>query len=430
MAEADTEGRMFEPHAERAAVLGEVHARPFRSATAPRLFLHYAFVGTQGQANSDAGYFADLCRSQGVAPPAADARHHVISFGPGVLKWERHAEFITYTWDGPLSGAEAPFAEMPPNHPFGLNFIAPGKLLVAARAELHRDAGALARATAMFDSASLCVSEVLSGRGLALTDFRQDGDSRSRILVVDRGLSPSEAGALVQRLLEIETYRTFALLGLPEAERAAPDLRRIEQELAQIAERIRSSDGLDANRSLLADLSRLAADVEAASARSSYRFGASVAYDEIVKGRLTAIDERAVPGYSLWSGFLDRRMAPAMRTIGAIAARQRDLSDKLMRAAELLRTRVDIDVEQQNRDLLQSMNRRARQQLQLQQTVEGLSVAAISYYVIGLVSHLMKVVYEFLHWHGEPEVATGLSVPVVVVVIYLVVRRIRHAHAG
>jgi uncharacterized membrane-anchored protein len=246
--------------------------------------------------------------------------------------------------------------------------------------------------------------------------------------VLDRDLNPQEAGALMQRLLEIETYRTFSLLGLPEAERLGPDIRRIEQELVAITASIRSSDGLDANRGLLADLSRLSADLEAGSAQSSYRFGASLAYSEIVKGRLTAIGEMAVPGYSLWSSFLERRTGPAIRTIEVTVARQRDLSEKLARAGELLRTRVDIDVEQQNRDLLQSMNRRARQQLQLQQTVEGLSVAAISYYVVGLLSHLFEALKEATHAPIDSDVATGFSVPVVVLLIYLIMRRIRAAH--
>ncbi len=41
-------------------------------------------------------------------------------------------------------------------------------------------------------------------------------------------------------------------------------------------------------------------------------------------------------------------------------------------------------LEAQNQTLLASMDRRARLQLRLQQTVEGLSVAAICYYVVGL----------------------------------------------
>ena len=74
-------------------------------------------------------------------------------------------------------------------------------------------------ALAFFDPTSLCYSEVEGGLALAATDFRQDGDGFTRIVVLDRGLGPARAGALSQRLIEIETYRTLALLGLPEAQR-------------------------------------------------------------------------------------------------------------------------------------------------------------------------------------------------------------------
>ena len=423
------EHRMFDPHPLRSTVLGEVHARPFRLVQAPRVFLHYAFEVVRGASKPDRAQFDDLCRAQGVPGPGPNARHHVVPFGSGTLKWERHSEFTTYSWDGPLGGEMPPFAEMPTSHPFGGNFRQPGPLLVAIRAELIRYSGELESATQQFDPTSLCVSEVYGGRGVALTDFRQDGDGRSRIQVIDRGLSGQQAGALVQRLLEVETYRTFALLGLPEAERIGPEVRRIERELVGITTHMRTASELDDNRRLLAALSRLSADLEAGSAETSYRFGASGAYDEIVRSRLQAVSEAALPGYATWSSFLDRRMGPALRTIQTTAVRQKDLSEKLARAAELLRTRVDIDVEQQNRELLESMNRRARQQLQLQQTVEGLSVAAISYYVIGLLGYLFKALKETLHLNMDPTVATGLSVPFVLLAIYLIVRRIRSKHS-
>jgi uncharacterized membrane-anchored protein len=142
---------------------------------------------------------------------------------------------------------------------------------------------------------------------------------------------------------------------------------------------------------------------------------------------LQTIGERKVGGLPTWSSFLARRMAPAMRTCATTEARQSDLSEKLARAANLLRTRVDVEMERQNRDLLKSMNDRTRLQLRLQATVEGLSVAAISYYVVGLFHYLM----EGLHQKGigvDVTIATALFVPVAVAAIWLVLRRIRHKH--
>lgn len=144
---------------------------------------------------------------------------------------------------------------------------------------------------------------------------------------------------------------------------------------------------------------------------------------------MTALREQTLGGYTRWSSFLERRMAPAMRTCQTLENRQADLSRRLERAANLLRTRIDVELEQQNRQLLSSMNRRARLQLRLQQWVEGLSVAAVSYYVIGLINYIAKGAYDS-GMGINPELVTALAVVPVVLGIWLFVRfiRARHSH--
>ena len=218
-------------------------------------------------------------------------------------------------------------------------------------------------------------------------------------------------------MIELETYRTLALLGLPEAQRLAPSINRIEKRLAEVTDEMRRTEKLVDNNRLLDELTELAAELEAGAAASLFRFGASRAYNEIVQLRLQTIGERKVDHLPTWSSFLARRMQPAMRTCVTTEERQTDLSEKLARAANLLRTRVDVELEQQNRDLLKSMNERTRLQLRLQTTVEGLSVAAVSYYVVGLFGYLMKG----LHDRGVPideTLASALFVPVAVLVIW------------
>ncbi len=421
--------RGFAPHPRRAEIVGEIHARPFRAAAPPRIFLHHAFAADRHVVEKDRAFLERFCRARGAPGPGPQTRHHVVAFAGGTLAWERHAEFVTYSWDGPLAGTATPFGPLPSNHPFGADFEQPGPLLVAARLDLLTDTGDLAAAAGAFDPASLCISEAYGGAAAALTDFRQDGDGRTRVLVLDRGLTAQQAGALAQRLLEIETYRTLAMLGLPVAQDLAPEVRRLERDLAAITSEIRASEGLVANRGLLERLSALSAEVENRSAAATYRFGATRAYDQIVRDRLAILDERGVPGHSTWASFLARRSKPAMRTVDGIAERMNDLSKRASRTAQLLRTRVDVDLEQQNRDLLESMNKRARQQLLLQQTVEGLSVAAVSYYVVGLFGYVFKAAKEAHLLPVDPNVATGLAVPVVLAGVFRVVRSIRKAHA-
>ena len=231
-------------------------------------------------------------------------------------------------------------------------------MISGIRLEIREWTPASEKLIGCLDPSSLCYSLVETGKAAVVTDFRQDGDGLTRILILDRGLNAQRTGALCQRLMDIETYRTLALLGLPLAQSLSGRVRRIEDRLAVITTEM-TTTGNRNSQTLLAELTELAAELEADAASSLYRFGASRAYDGIVLERLDALDEEVVPGHDTWAGFLQRRLAPAMRTCRSIEERQANLSRKLTRATTLLRTWVDVEVEKQNRDLLASMNNRA-----------------------------------------------------------------------
>ena len=416
-------------HPLRRQVLDEVHARPFQLTRAPRRFLHAAFTIDQAGGEAAVQALDHWCTTTGGERPAPGANFHRIAFPSARLRWERHTEFTTYTWDTACTADEPfgwPLAEA---SPVGDALPAPGPLLAAVDLVIIAADGAPDELSLLFDQTSLCVASVHDGAARIITDFRQDARGSTRILVIDRGLHPQVAGALVQRLLEIETYRTFALLGLPEAMRSAPVVGRIETELVHVTGQMRAASDLADNSVLLDRLMALASELEAEAAVCAYRFGATRAYDAIVRSRLEVVGERPVEGYLTWKAFLDRRMAPAMRTCQTVADRQAELARKLSRAANLLRTRVDIEVEQQNRAVLQAMNERARLQLRLQQTVEGLSVAAVSYYVIALFGVIFEGMRDAGLTAAEPGILSALAVPVVIGAIWLIVRRIRRKHS-
>ncbi len=432
------EGRALSAHPLRAAVLRELHARPFVPVSAPRRMLHAAFLLDAAGAQADRAALAALCNARGLPAPAPGAKYHHVSFGGAELRWESHAEFCTYTWDLPsLDLAEGGLPFQPPAttlaSPFG-EVPQPGPLLVAIDLHLLRDTAEDFFLEKVFDRSSLARADVNDGFAEIATDFMADPSGFVRILVRDRGLGADACGALVQRVLEIETYRTLALLGLPEAQRLAPEVARIEQRLAGSATEMMSAKGLSDNNRLLDELVALAAELEAGATASLFRFGASRAYMEIVRLRLATIREMSVPGFPTWQQFLDRRMAPAMRTCFTLEERQEKIAQKLANAADLLRTRVDVELEQQNRDLLTSMNDRTRLQLRLQRTVEGLSVAAISYYVVSLVHHLAEGIHESgvdvktLGIHLDVGLVTAAAVPLALLGVWSVVRRIRNAH--
>jgi len=162
---------------------------------------------------------------------------------------------------------------------------------------------------------------------------------------------------------------------------------------------------------LLDRLTRLAAVVEGTISATLGRICAARAYHELVERRIVELRELRVEGLSTLREFVDRRLLPAMNTCETVARLQDSLSERISRASELLRTRVDISLQRQNQALLSTAARRARLQLRLQETVEGLSVVVLTYYGSQLVQYLTKGTKD-LH-HLNPDVVTALSIPVI-----------------
>jgi len=427
----DNEPRSLSTHKLRSAVLGELHARPFTPISVSSRILHFAFDTSEGRAQTDRVNLAELCNKYGVVVPSPDERYHRVQLGPMALRWEHHSEFTTYTWEIPSDVDVEPFSPEAASLAAVMGLVPqPGPLLVALDVHLLPEQQDRPAPQLLFDRASLAMAENSDGKAVYATDFQPDSYGFVRILVIDRGLDRERAGALVQRVIEVETYRTFALLGLPEAHRLAPTVGLIEKRLAEVMDEMRRANDIASNRQLLNELTDMAAEVEAGAAASGFRFGASRAYEEIVAQRLQTIGERKLSGFPTWSSFLARRMAPAMRTCITLDARQGTLSVKLSRAADLLRTRVDVELEQQNQELLQSMNARTRLQLRLQTTVEGLSVAAITYYVVGLFAYFVKAAHDSGRVSIEPNYMIAGFVPVAAIMIWSTVRRIRRKHVS
>jgi uncharacterized membrane-anchored protein len=406
----------------RARALGEIHSRPYTLLPLPRVIFQVAFL-TEDNFVADQAILAELSLGQGVPAPAADTSHHTMTWGSGTLRWERHTEFSTYFWDAP---APKSFGGEVLVNPFGASFAAPGPFISGVRIEIRPASEDVSAVIANFDPTSLCQSMVADGQATVITDFRQDGDGLTKFLILDHGMTDAARGMLAQRILDIETYRTLAMMGLPLAQTLSPEIRRIESRFTAITQRMKQHARNEAD-GMLAEITALAAELEANAALSLYRFGASRAYNNIVLERVAMLAEKAVPGNETLGAFLNRRLAPAMRTCQSVEERQVNLSRKLTRATALLRSWIDVDLQKFNTEILASMDKRAHLQLRLQQTVEGLSVAAISYYVIGLVGYLAKLAHN-VGVEIAPETLTGAAVPVVVLAIWWTVRRIRNKH--
>jgi uncharacterized membrane-anchored protein len=415
------------PHEFRSLVLGELHARPFLPINLPLRIYHFAFITTDEEARADRDDIAEMAIAHGFPPPAPDAKYHRFDFGIWELRWEQHTEFTTYTW---LTGRDAatPFAHPAPIGTGEIAFKPHGKLIASVHMSVIAPGKLVAHAAEGFNPLALCVIKASEGAARVTTDFQVDNIGYTRFLIESKDLTPTRAARLVQRMLELETYRTLALLGLPEARSAGPELQRMERELGEITQAIATAPDTAVQQDLLTRISKLAAAIEAQTARTAFRFSASRAYYAQVKSRLELIQEQPEGDFVTITAFFRRRLEPAIDTCTAVEDRQRRLSAQLARAADMLRTGIQFEVQHQNRDLLQSMNERASMQLRLQQTVEGLSVADISYYVIGLITYLAKGLKDasLLPKPLTPEIVTAISVPLVIAVIYLAMRRVHH----
>jgi uncharacterized membrane-anchored protein len=240
----------------------------------------------------------------------------------------------------------------------------------------------------------------------------------------------------------------MALLALPEAQKAARDIAKIDQDLTQLLNQLNVSrsnvsnvsnvsnenshikrsvsvsESVRTDTSMLQLLTELSMQIQTLSAKIRYRLSAAEAYYAIVNNRIKELNEVRIEGYQTIGEFLQRRLSPAMRTCVNVDQRLEDLSQRTARAVDLLRTRLDLNLEHQNHALLEAMNKRARIQARLQETVEGLSIAAITYYIIGLISYLAKS-SELLNIGIKPEYIVGFSVVPVALMVYFSVRRIK-----
>jgi uncharacterized membrane-anchored protein len=417
----------------RRTLHNEVHARPQARIRMPALVLYVAVLNQDCSREQECAHLRLLPGQQDLAVEQMQGNFLRLRQDGYTLKWERHSEFTRYSLVQPLpaqalqgaSDAELLAALMLP--PGWLQQI-PGRTLAAIHllllhGELSDPAARIAQAQPWFGEQALVASVMgRSGHSWALTDFvlRPSGFERM-VVIAPEDTSQTRAGRISQRLLELETYRLMALRGLPVAKELSPMLALAEGQLADITTRLENKSADD--QELLDTLVSLSARVERATATHMYRFSATRAYQALVAQRIAELREDTIPGIQTIGEFMQRRMSPAMATVAATAQRLASLSERVARASALLRTRVDIAAELQNQQLLAKLTRGQELQLHLQTTVEGLSIAAISYYVVSLLLYAAKAM-KAVGVPVNPELAVGALIPLVLWAVWAAGRRI------
>ncbi len=438
----------------RAVLHNEVHARGSARIRLPALIVYVAVLNDGVSREVECDHLNRLPGQSGLTPDHLQDNFLHLRLAGVTIKWERHSEFTRYSIVQPLPGYAllgATEPDMLPSLALPPQWLAqiPGRTVAAVQlamvnASLEDAADLMAKGLTWFGGrtvvASLMGSNDLNltgqsaesarrhgydhpmGHSWALTQFRLQPDGFERMLVIaPEGTSQTRAGRIAARLLELETYRLMALRGLPVAKALGPMLAQAESDLVRITSQLENKSASD--QTLLDTLVSLAASVERATAENSYRFAATQAYYALVNQRIRELREKAIPGTQTIGEFMQRRLSPAMATVAATGQRLTSLSERVARASDLLRTRVDIATEEQNQQLLAKLTRGQELQLRLQSTVEGLSIAAISYYVISLLLYGGKAL-KAAGLPINPEMAAGALVPLVLWAVWRTTRRI------
>ena len=411
---------MIGDHPLRASLSEEMHVRRLPRMSAPcRLMQIVTLLGEVAVGDARA-HIESLMQDAAVVVPLS-AKYCVLAFGAITLVWERHTEFASYTLLRP-GAFDDPFDPAPFEPLLGtLRAAMPGKVIRATQIALVTDddpAWSDMHLKRSFSEEGTVICDVADGTARIISDFRLNSDGYGRLLVRDRGLERDEPAQLVMRLQELGNYRNMALLGLPLAQSQTPVVTGLEVRLAELTRAV--SERTSEDDRLLDELTFLSAELARIMAETRYRMSATRAYAQLSIDRLASLKIGAVRGYQTLDDFTERRLMPAVRTCDSFSARLEDLSQRAAWTSELLRTRIDIALARQNRDLLTSMDRRTHLQLRLQQTVEGLSVVAISYYLVALVGYLLGAVPHLRH-----DVAMAVAVPAVLACVAAGLWRVR-----
>lgn len=420
---------MLRNHPQRDMAEKELQQRFFPALAAPCSICHFMLTVNAASRDAEFAALSRLASAQGRPFQETDT-DLTLSFDAILLRYERHSEFSTYSFI--RQGIATEFNE--PQHflPFNDFFQQlPGQLFRVVQlnilmASLLQPTQEMDNLWQRFFASEHCISsQVANKQAQVWTDFRKHPEGGGRMLLLDFGLSPSALARLVQQLFDLGNYRKLSLLSWPLVRQSLSRLHQLEQQLSDVTQRIEQQQGSD--EQLLREISQMTAQTEHLIANNSARIEASAAYYQLTLDRLKSLRETSVDGMMSLQDFSERRLTPAFRTAQSVLSRQLSLSNRLGRSTELLRTRINLQLERQNTELLESMEQRARLQLSLQTAVERLSVVALSYYAVQLVD---KALYSIHGWFEQfpLQLMQTLSLPAVILLVAWLLYRLRRAH--
>lgn len=413
-------------HPLRKPLTEELHARPFIPLKAQTRLYQLVIMNPKNAPLTERfALFQSLCQHLKIEPPQEPKNYYTVTFGNKLLKWESHTEFSTYLIAEPNNGdvnfSDEGFAYFP--HAWLADYqVQIIDRLIIEIDQVREDpiSEVLEGYRRFFTPDAIAAANVLDHRAVIASDFQLDKSGAVRFLIMPRAqIGQRRLGRVVQRVCEIENYKTLSLLPLHHARDIMQKLPEIEARLPKIIQQISGDEG----RAALDELMDISTKIENIIANQSYRYTATLAYFGIVNNRLSVLREQRVDNFQLFSEFMLRRYEPSIRTIESAMHRVQDLSERIERLSNLLRTKIDVRNAEGQNALLESMNHRSELQLRLQETVEGFSVVAISYYALSLLAYIIAPLSKLIGVDKSWLIA-GL-VPVVVVLVWRFVTHIK-----
>ena len=404
-------------HPLKDALIDELHNRPFPVVDLPAQVSSLVFLHN-GNREAELDQLIALAQSQGATAPKANADCYYQSFKEFDLRWEFHNEFSTYTVIRHGEPEQALFTDIFSFLPSDWVKNLQGQVIAANHIDLRP--AALAPKTEQefaqkFNDQRRVGSKIYDGLATIWTSVQSEDDGFIRTLIIDEGLDSSQAGRVIRNLLEIAAYRSMTLLALPTARQLMPDVRHLEQRLVETNDKLNQLVSLEDEQALMNELIEEATQLEKLVADHNFRFSASEAYFNLTESRLDMLREQKIPTIRTLKQFHARRFIPAFNTCMSVVKRKENLSKRISRTSELLHLRLQLSLETQNQQLLASMDKRSEIQLRLQQTVEGLSVIAMTYYSMSLIELLLKPVV----MENYLPISQGMALAVITPVVFL-----------
>jgi uncharacterized membrane-anchored protein len=419
-------------HPQFEAAMRATHSRPALPVKAPAEINHAIVLAGEADQGNDRRRFVDAVEAIGWEVVQESTGEVLAVKDRSTMKWERHTEFISLT---AVAGEKLGNTETSQAFESTLEELAEDY-----QPEEDRDVGILSRTRVLVGKSSdnlaisradtpvqrvLVVGDNIQVETTLLHDSAKMVEYRATLINEDAApMSPRRVGRFVQRLIEIESYRLLAYLAVPMMQRIGPRVSALEARVNEIAQRAALDPKPDEEAAILTELTNLSAELQSIGSACEFRFAASLAYSAIVDERLDSLREQRIEGSQRISTAIKRRLDPAMRSCNALLRRQQKIAERIGYVTELLRTRVDLALQDQNAAVLRSIDQRARAQLRLQQAVEGLSVAAITYYTLGIIYYLVKGIP--FNWGGlSKDAVQALFVVPVGMLVYFGLRRVR-----